>query len=89
MSIHVITEPCVGCKDAACVQICPVDCIHPRRDEADFEQATQLYIDPDACIGCGLCVDECPVRAIFPDDEVPAQWAHYVQLNAAHFAAKV
>jgi NAD-dependent dihydropyrimidine dehydrogenase PreA subunit len=83
---HVITEPCVNCKDTACVQVCPVNCIHPRPDAANFSQFTQLFIDPDACIDCGHCIDECPPKAIFPDDDVPAQWKHYIQINADHFA---
>ena len=83
--VHVITEPCIGTKDAACVAVCPVDCIHPRKDEPGFAAAPQLYIDPDTCIGCGLCVDECPVKAIFPDDEVPPEWSRYIQLNADHY----
>ncbi len=82
---HVITEPCIGTKDTACVAVCPVDCIHPRKDEPDFAGATQLFIDPDTCIDCGLCVDECPVKAIFTEDDVPANWKHYIQLNAEHF----
>ncbi len=85
---HVITEPCIGCKDGACVAICPVDCIHPRRDEPGFEAAPQLYIDPDNCIGCGLCVDECPVQAIFDEGDVPAKWRQYIQINAPHFQKK-
>jgi ferredoxin len=85
MSFHVITEPCIGCKDGACVLVCPVDCIHPRKDEADFTQASQLYIDPDTCIGCGMCVDECPVKAIFEVDDVPEKWRHFIELNAAHY----
>ena len=51
---HVITEPCIGTKDSSCVAVCPVDCIHPRKDESEFTPATQLYIDPDTCIDCGL-----------------------------------
>jgi ferredoxin len=82
---HVITEPCVGRKDTACVAVCPVDCIHPRRDEPEFATADQLFIDPDTCIDCGLSVDECPVKANFAEDDVPAKWGHFVQLNAAHF----
>jgi len=85
---RVITEPCVNCKDTACVQVCPVDCIHPRKDEPEFAVATQLFIDPDTCIGCGLCDDECPVKAIFPEDQVPAEWQKYIQINADHFAKK-
>ena len=70
----VIAEPCIGTKDTACVDACPVDCIHPRADEGEFDSATQLYIDPVECIDCGACVPECPVEAIFPEDEVPEEW---------------
>ncbi len=61
----VITDPCIGTKDSACVDVCPVDCIHPRKDEPEFEQATMLYIHPDECIDCGACVPACPVAAIY------------------------
>ena len=80
---HVITELCS--KDALCVAVCPVDCIHPRPDEAEFAGAKMLYIDPDTCIDCGLCVDECPEKAIFTEDDVPEQWKHCIQLNAEHY----
>ncbi len=82
---HVITEPCINCKDTACVTVCPVDCIHPRKDEPDFPTASQLFIDPDTCIDCGLCIDEWPPKAIYAEDDVPPQWKHYIQLNADHF----
>jgi ferredoxin len=82
---HVITEPCIGTKDSACVAVCPVDCIHPRKDEGDFAPSAQLYIDPDTCIDCGLCVDECPVKAIFPEDDVPEEWKKYISINAEHY----
>jgi ferredoxin len=85
---HIIAEPCIGVKDAACVSVCPVDCIHPTKEEQAFGSAQQLHIDPDTCIDCGLCVDECPVRAIFPQDELPSRWAAYVQINADYFASK-
>jgi ferredoxin len=71
---YVIAQPCIGTKDTACVAVCPVDCIHPTKDEAAFAEAQMLYIDPDTCIDCNLCVDECPVTAIFPQDELPAEW---------------
>ena len=58
---YVIAEPCIGTKDTACVDACPVDCIHPKKDEADFANVTQLYIDPVECIDCGACVPVCPV----------------------------
>lgn len=91
----VIAEPCIGTKDAACVNVCPVDCIHPRKDETQFDELIQLYIDPDTCIDCGACVPECPVTAIFPLDDVPENWRDYIdknadwyKLNAADFEAK-
>ena len=68
---YVIAEPCINTKDSSCVNVCPVDCIHPRKDE-NFEPVQQLYIDPDTCIDCGACVPECPVSAIFPEPDVRA-----------------
>jgi NAD-dependent dihydropyrimidine dehydrogenase PreA subunit len=84
----VIALPCVNVKDTACVAICPCDCIHPRKDEADFAAAEQLYIDPGSCIDCNLCMDECPVRAIFPQDDLPVEWQHFLEKNAAHYQAE-
>src|SRR6266496_1844003 len=52
---YVITQPCIGVKDASCVDVCPVDCIHPTQSEAGFEEAEMLYINPDECIDCGAC----------------------------------
>jgi NAD-dependent dihydropyrimidine dehydrogenase PreA subunit len=49
---YVIAEPCIGTKDTTCVDVCPVDCIHPRKDEPEFETVDKLYIDPDECIDC-------------------------------------
>ena len=66
---YIIAEPCVGVKDKACVEICPVDCIY------DKESWKTLFIHPEECIDCGLCVDACPVEAIFPGDEVPREMA--------------
>jgi NAD-dependent dihydropyrimidine dehydrogenase PreA subunit len=62
---YVIAEPCIDVKDTACVDACPVDCIHVRKNESDFAGAAQLYIDPVECIDCGACVPVCPVSAIF------------------------
>ncbi|MEI6432218.1 MAG: ferredoxin family protein [bacterium] len=73
---YVIAEPCVGVKDKSCVAVCPVDCIHG----GDGDDP-QLYIDPAECIDCGLCEPECPVDAIFMEDEVPAKWKNFIQLN--------
>jgi NAD-dependent dihydropyrimidine dehydrogenase PreA subunit len=82
---YVIAEPCIGVKDTACVDACPVDCIHPKKAAADFEKNTQLYINPQECIDCGACVPVCPVSAIFSIDDLPSQWDAFVETNAGHF----
>jgi len=82
---YVIAEPCIGTKDAACVDACPVDCIHPKKDEAGYAEADQLFIDPVECIDCGACVPVCPVSAIYAADDLPEKWADYQAKNAAHF----
>lgn len=79
---HIIAEPCINTKDTACVTVCPVDCIHPTKQEAAFATVDMLYIDPATCIDCGLCVDECPVKAIFPEEDLPEQWTRFIQINA-------
>ena len=82
---YVIAEPCIGTKDAACVDACPVDCIHPKKDEAGFADADQLFIDPVECIDCGACVPVCPVSAIYAADDLPEKWAEYQAKNATHY----
>ncbi len=81
----VITEPCADCKDQSCVPVCPVDAIHPGIVIQQEQKYDQLFINPDACICCGLCEPECPVDAIFEEDEVPAEWSRYVQMNSNFF----
>ena len=91
----IIVEPCVGTCDTACVEVCPVDCIHGpddregRGDEAKAEgfnpDGKQLYIDPEECIDCGACEPECPVEAIFEEDDVPEEWKKYTKLNYEFF----
>ena len=82
---YIICEPCIGTKDTACVDVCPVDCIHPRKDEGAFEAAEMLYIHPDECIDCGACVPACPVEAIFALDETPEKWKQFIPVNAGFF----
>lgn len=82
---HIIGQTCIGVKDTACVAVCPVDCIHPTKEERAFAAAEQLYIDPETCIDCGLCVDECPVKAIFPQEDLPAEWNKYIQINIDYY----
>ena len=84
----VIAQPCIKTKDTACTKVCPTDCIHPTPEEADFATSTQLYIDPHSCTECGLCVDECPVKAIFHEDDLPAEWQNFTKINADYFAKK-
>jgi NAD-dependent dihydropyrimidine dehydrogenase PreA subunit len=84
---YVINEPCIATKDTACVDVCPVDCIHPTPDEPGFVEAEQLYIDPDECIDCDACFEACPVSAITSEEEVPPQWQSYIERNAAYYRA--
>jgi ferredoxin len=70
----VVTENCIKCKYMDCVEVCPVDCFH--------EGPNFLVIDPDECIDCTLCEPECPVEAIFSEEELPAGQDHFTPLNA-------
>jgi len=65
-----------------------VDCIHPRKDEADFAAETQLYISPVECIDCGACVPVCPVTAIFALEDLPEKWANFTKINADWYEKK-
>ncbi len=76
---YVIAEPCVSVKDGACVDVCPMDCIHGTDKDEMF------YIDPEECIDCGACVPACPVEAIFAEGEVPEKWKSFIQVNAGYF----
>jgi len=71
---YVVTENCIKCKYTDCVDVCPVDCF---REGPNF-----LVIDPDECIDCTLCVAECPVEAIYAEDDVPDSQLHFIDLNA-------
>ena len=84
---YVIAEPCIDLKDLSCVEVCPVDCIHPTEDEAGFAGVNQLFIDPEECIDCDACVEACPVDAITSEDHVPPEWQHFPTINADYFAA--
>jgi NAD-dependent dihydropyrimidine dehydrogenase PreA subunit len=65
--------------------VCPVDCIHPRKDEAEFAQATMLYIHPEECIDCGACVPACPVAAIYESiDATPSHQKDLIEANAVY-----
>ena len=78
---YYITETCIDVKDKACVEVCPVDCIHP----IDGGDEPMLYIDPDECIDCGACEPECPVEAIFAEEDVPDDQSRFVEINTKYF----
>lgn len=67
------------------MDVCPVDCIHPRKDEAAYADAEMLYIHPDECIDCGACVPACPVEAIYALDETPRRWTDFIRRNADYY----
>ena len=76
---YISAEPCVGLKDSACVDVCPVDCIYTR------DQDDMYYISPDECIDCAACEPVCPVTAIFAEDAVPPEWQEYIEKNYEYF----
>ena len=95
---YVIAEPCLDTKDNSCVEVCPVDCIHPTPDEPDYDTVKQLYIDPEECIDCDACVDSltfahtsfntttgCPRLPIIG----PHRWTCHVNLFFGHGARVV
>jgi NAD-dependent dihydropyrimidine dehydrogenase PreA subunit len=83
---YVIAEPCVGVKDTACVEACPVDAIHPKNGITGGVATPQLYIQAEDCICCGACVPVCPVSAIYEEEDLPEKWKHYIQINRDWFA---
>lgn len=78
-----ITQSC--CSDASCVEVCPVDCIHPTPGEPDFGTTDILYVDPRSCIDCGACADACPASAIKPIEILRGGEAVFAELNAAYY----
>jgi ferredoxin len=71
---HVVTESCIQCKYTDCVDVCPVDCF--------VEGPNFLAIDPDGCIDCAVCIPECPVNAIYAEEDLPADQQHMVAINS-------
>ena len=76
---YIITDACIGVKDRACVDVCPVDCI--------YEGDEQLFIHPEECIDCGACEPECPVSAIYPEEDVPPEQEAAIAKNRDVFTS--
>ena len=81
---HVIIDYCL--KDLLCIDACPTDCIHPKKDEAKYEEVPQLYINQAECLDCAACVSVCAANAIFPADALPEGKEEFTQKNAAFFS---
>jgi ferredoxin len=69
---HIVSESCIKCKYTDCVDVCPVDC---------FREGPNMLVITDECIDCALCVPECPVNAIYPEEDVPADQLAFIKLN--------
>ena len=80
---YIITDACINVKDRSCVDVCPVDCIHPTLAEDKGEM--QLYINPEECIDCGACGPACPVSAIFAEDDVPSNQQQFKAMNEDYY----
>ena len=79
---YIIAEPCIDVLDRACIDVCPVDCIY------EAEEQSMLLINPEECIDCAACEPVCPVTAIFAEDDVPADWDKWTELNYEYFGQK-
>ena len=97
LGVAVITAPCDGVCDTACVGVCPVDCIHgpvsvetiqatPADERRSRFAGIQMFVNPNECINCGACLPVCPVNAIYVDDEIPPQYHRFIELNARFFS---
>jgi ferredoxin len=82
---YVITDTCI--KDQLCADVCPTDCIHPKKDEPGFEEETQMYVDPNGCIDCGACIPVCTSDSIYSLDDVPEGKKEFIGKNAAFYGA--
>ncbi|MFN0137578.1 MAG: ferredoxin family protein [Phycisphaerae bacterium] len=78
---HVVTERCVNCRYTDCAAVCPVECFY------EINDPPMLVIDPDVCIDCQLCVPECPVHAIYEEDELPDPYKKWAAQNKEAFPA--
>ncbi len=75
---YVVTGRCLKSKYTDCVEVCPVDCFH--------EGSEMLYIDPNTCIDCALCVDACPIKAIFSECDLPERYKQFIKTNEENYS---
>jgi NAD-dependent dihydropyrimidine dehydrogenase PreA subunit len=80
---YVIVDTCT--KDEHCIEACPVNCIHPTKDEAGFDTAPHLYVNPGECIDCGACVPVCPTNSVYVLDDLPEECKAFAETNATYF----
>ena len=80
---YVITDSCI--KDLLCADVCPTDCIHPKKDEPAFDTVSQLYVDPSGCIDCGACVPVCTSDSIHPIDDLTEEQKSFIDANGAFY----
>jgi ferredoxin len=80
---YVIVDSCT--KDENCIEACPIGCIHPRKDEAEFANVRQLYVNPDECTDCGACVPACDYDSIYPIDDLPENLKGFADKNASYY----
>lgn len=80
---YVIVDTCT--KDENCIQACPVNCIHPTKDEPGFAEVPQLYVHPVDCIDCGACIPVCPTNSIYALDDLPENYKAFAEKNAAYY----
>ena len=85
-SFSVITDKCI--KDMKCVSVCQKKAIHPKKDEAGYDNVKQLYINPKKCITCGSCVAICESGAVFAVEDLPEEMKHFVEVNADYYKKK-
>lgn len=78
---YIITRLCIDCKDTACADVCPVECIYEYKGDDNANWPNQLYINPDECIDCTNCEPACPWKAVFEEDETPDTFADDIELN--------
>ncbi|MBO0836285.1 MAG: ferredoxin family protein [Actinobacteria bacterium] len=75
---YIVTQGCIDLLDKTCIDECPVDCI--------YEGERMMYIQPDECVDCGACEPVCPVEAIYFEDDLPRNLAHFHRANVEFFA---